>query len=104
MKKLFILAIILGGLYYFGAHTAPGKQQYRKLSNWVSDKVDETVSKTSIGDESTTVYKVQNPDGSWSFTNEKPVNPNQVVEEKQYQNNTNVLPSVSPSISTEDKK
>lgn len=94
MKKLFVVVIVLGGLYYYGAHTEPGKQQYRKLSHWVTGTVDETVRKTS--NESTTVYKVQNPDGSWSYTNEKPNKPDQVVEEKQYQSNTNVLPSVAP--------
>lgn len=97
MKKWFILAIVFGAVYYYAGHTESGKQQFQQLA----DRFDQwTGRSTSSGsspvhsDNKTTVYKIQNPDGSWTYSNQKPQDDSPVIEQ-QYNSDTNVLPSIS---------
>ncbi|WP_455209953.1 hypothetical protein [Kaarinaea lacus] len=94
MKKWIIIAVIFGGLYYYAVHTNDGKKQFNRLSNGFSQWTERNAA--SIGDNSgkTTIYKIQNPDGTWTYSNEKPADTSQVSEEK-YRSDTNVLPSLS---------
>jgi len=90
MKKWFVIAIVAGGLYYFATHTDTGKTQWRRLSEAFSQGVPLSGT-TSDGE--TTVYKIQNPDGSWTFSNQKPQDDSKAVQQH-YRSDTNVVPSL----------
>jgi hypothetical protein len=96
MKKWLILAIAFGAVYYYAGHTESGKQQFQQLANrfdqWTGRKI--TGSGMENSDSKTTVYKIQNPDGSWTYSNQKPQDGSPVIEQ-QYNSDTNVLPSMS---------
>ncbi len=92
MKKWFVIAIVCGGLYYYVAHTESGKKQYKQLTHWFQQYTGQKVSDITSIDDKTTIYKIQNPDGSWTFSNEKPKDTTKVIEQE-YRSDTNVLPT-----------
>ena len=94
MKKWFVMAVVCGGLYYYAAHTDSGKQQYVQIAKWLQQRTGQTVSDITSGDSKTTVYKIQNPDGSWTYSNVKPKDSTEIIEQE-YRSDTNVLPPPS---------
>jgi len=94
MKKWFIIAVICGGLYYYAAHTEDGKKQFKQIANWFEEWTGQKVTSVSSGGDNTTIYKIQNPDGTWIYSNEKPADSSKVIEQE-YRTDTNVLPSLT---------
>ena len=90
MKKWFVIAIVAGGLYYFATHTDTGQIQWQRLSkafrHWAP------LSGTT-SDGKTTVYKIENPDGSWTYSNQKPQDDSSAVQQH-YHSDTNVVPAL----------
>jgi hypothetical protein len=99
MKKWFIIAVCLGGLYYYATHTEGGSEQFAQFSAWFEQWTGQKVTNLNVGDNKTTVYKIQNPDGTWTYSNEKPKAADGVVEHsvitQEYRTDSNVLPSLS---------
>ncbi|MCG6971128.1 MAG: hypothetical protein LJE85_15270 [Gammaproteobacteria bacterium] len=96
MKRWFLIALVLGALYYYAGYTQPGKKQFHRVAiwfeQWTGQKIGHIGAVDSAGE--TTVYKIQNPDGSWTFSNEKPKDGSRAVEQR-YRSDANVVPSVS---------
>ena len=101
MKKWFIIAVLCGGLYSYLAHTESGKKHYIQLTDWLQQRTGQKVPDFYKGDDITTIYKIHNPDGTWTYSNEKPKDSAKVVEQK-YRSDTNVLPS--PADNAPDRK
>ncbi len=88
MKKWFFIAILSGGLYFYATQTSTGKNRWERLSGWFSQSTE----KLTASEEA--IYKVQNPDGTWTFSNEKPQSGTTAIKQK-YRTDTNVMPSVT---------
>jgi hypothetical protein len=95
MKKWIIVAALFGALYYYAGHTESGKKQFQQFVNHFEQWTGQDV--TGLGpansENQTTIYKIQNPDGSWTYSNEKPQD-DTLAEKQQYRADTNVLPSI----------
>jgi hypothetical protein len=92
MKKWFVIAILCGGLYYYVTYTESGKKQYNQLADWFQQRIAQKVPDFTAGDDTTTIYKIQNPDGTWIYSNKKPEDASGVIEQE-YRSDTNILPS-----------
>ena len=96
MKKWIIIAAVIGGLYYYAAHTDGGQKQFNQLANWFEQRTGQEIPSIDASKDKTTIYKIQNPDGTWSYSNEKPANDSKVIEQE-YRSDTNVLPALPES-------
>jgi hypothetical protein len=90
-KTLVIATLVIGGAY------VAYQKDYLQLQSttdsaraWLSGKTQ------SLTDKETEVFKIQNPDGSWTFTNKKPEGQDN-VEVQTYRNDANVLPPIEAS-------
>jgi hypothetical protein len=101
MKKWLVIAALCGGLYIYLAHTESGKKHYIQLTEWLQQRIGQKVPDFTQGDDKTTIYKIQNPDGTWTYSNEKPKDSTKAVEQE-YRSDTNVLPS--PANNAPDRK
>lgn len=91
MKKWIVIAAVIGGLYYYAAHTEGGKNHANQLARWIDQLTGQKITGIGDNDTKTTIYKIQNPDGTWSYSNEKPADNSKVIEQE-YRSDTNVLP------------
>lgn len=88
MKKWFFIAILSGGLYFYATETRTGKNQWERLCGWFSQSTEKLTASEA------TIYKIQNPDGTWTFSNEKPQTGTTAIKQN-YRTDTNVMPPVS---------
>lgn len=99
MKKWFVIAILAGAVYFFAVHTDTGRHQWKLLTQHFDQLTEKAATATTTSE--TKVYKIQNPDGSWSFSNQKPQDDNNVTEQT-YRSDTNVMPPAGGKQKQED--
>jgi hypothetical protein len=92
MRKLLFTAVIAAagsyGLYQQGILDTGSFSA--EVQNWLN--TTDNAGRDPDAEE-TTVYKVQNPDGTWTYTNQKPAN-RAPAQTRVYRSDTNVVPAV----------